>query len=120
MNKEFVTMVSLAVIGFAISAVATSNRIVGVIAGVELQPSTTLHIVASKESAPTTVRTDEKTAFMKWVTHKPWQGNVRVDTSALQQGRCVEVEMSDSNVAKVVRVSDDPVGSVFDPCSHRR
>ena len=104
---------------FTATSFAASNRIVGVIAGVEMQSSPTLQIT-SKGAGGATVRTDDKTAYMKWVTHKPWQGGDRVGANALVQGRCVEVELAENNVAKVVRVSDEPAGSVFDPCKGRR
>jgi hypothetical protein len=99
---------------------AATTRVVGVITGVEMHSPVTLQ-VSSNGAQPATIHTDDKTAYMKWVTHKPWQGNDHVTTAALMQGRCVEVEMrTEADVAKVVRVSDEPAGSVFDPCrSHR-
>jgi len=120
MRKEMIAMsVVVLLAGVAVPMQATAKRLVGVIAGVDVQGPVTLRLT-SRGSEAATVRTDEKTAYMKWVTHRPWQQNERVTTSALGQGRCVEAEMSDNNVARVVRVSDEPAGSVFDPCRDRR
>ncbi|HVZ23061.1 MAG TPA: hypothetical protein VG871_18435 [Vicinamibacterales bacterium] len=119
MKKEVFAVVSMAMVLAYAMPKASTTRVVGVLADVERHSPPTLQLT-SKGSDSKTVHTDEKTAYMKWVTHKPWQGGERIDSSALVQGRCVEVELSDGNVAKVVRVSDEPAGSVFDPCRGRR
>ena len=119
MKTRMFALASTAAVLAGAAQLAAASRVVGVIAGVESQPAVTLQIT-SKGAEPSTVRTDDKTAFLKWVTHKPWQGGDRVSASALMQGRCVEVELSESGVAKVVYVSDEPAGSVFDPCRSRR
>jgi hypothetical protein len=120
MRKEMIAMSTVALLAaFAMPMQAGANRVVGVIAGVDVHGPVTLQLT-SKGREAATVHTDEKTAYMKWVTHKPWEQNEHVTTSSLALGRCVEVEKSDSNVAKVVRVSDEPAGSVFDPCRDRR
>ncbi len=119
MTRKFLALTSVTALAACAIVFASPNRIVGVIAGVDGK-APTLRLMSRGIDA-TTVRTDEHTAFMKWVTHKPWQADGRVATSALMAGRCVEVEMrADNAVAKVVRVSDEPAGSVFDPCRDRR
>ncbi|HUK33402.1 MAG TPA: hypothetical protein VLV86_05805 [Vicinamibacterales bacterium] len=119
MTKQILALTSVTALAACAIAVASTNRTVGVIASVEGK-SPVLKLT-SRGADATTVRTDEKTAFMKWVTHKPWEADGRLSTSALMLGRCVEIEMRvDNAVAKVVRVSDEPAGSVFDPCRDRR
>ena len=121
MTKRMLAMTSMTALIVLVTPIAASTRTVGVLAGVDLKGPPTLQLATKAgEAATATVRTDEKTAYMKWVTHRPWQANERIDTNALMLGRCVEAEMSDNNVAKVVRVSDEPAGSVFDPCKGRR
>ena len=118
MKTQMFAVASMTVLLACAMPIASTTRVVGVLAGVDQQGAPTLAVTSKGET--TTVRTDDKTAYMKWVTHKPWQADGRMDTSALVRGRCVEVEMAANNVAKIVRVSDEPAGSVFDPCRSRR
>lgn len=121
MKSRMVMAVSVAALfAAALPLRAVSTRVVGVLAGVERPVPMTLQ-VTSRGAEMKTVRTDARTAYVKWITHKPWQASASLDTSALVQGRCVEVETNtESGIAKVVRVSDEPAGSVFDPCRERR
>jgi hypothetical protein len=120
MRKQMIAMSMAALLaGAAAPMQAAAKQVVGVIAGVDVHAPATLQLTSRGREAAT-VHTDGNTSFVKWVTHRPWQQNARVTTDSLLQGRCVDVEMSDSNVAKVVRVSDEPAGSVFDPCRDRR
>ena len=114
-----ITSMAAAVVTCAVAASALSNRVVGVLAGVDTAGMTLQ--LSSRGTATMQIKVDADTAYMKWVTHKPWQSGDRLDTHALVQGRCLEVELkSDGNVAKVVHINDDAAGSVFDPCrSHR-
>lgn len=105
-----------AVVGFAFPVQAKTQKIVGVIAGVN---SDSLQ-VTTKEGSAESIRLDQKTAYMKWVTHRPWGQDTRMDHSSLWVGRCVNVELRDGQpaTAKLVHVNDDPTGSIWDPC-HR-
>ena len=114
-----ITSLAGAVVTCAVAASALSNRVVGVLTSVDASGMTLQ--VASRGEATSAIRVDGDTAYMKWVTHKPWQSGDRLEKSALVQGRCLEVELrSDGNVAKVVHINDDAAGSVFDPCRSRR
>ena len=114
-----ITSMAAAVVTCAVAASALSNRVVGVVAGVDAAGMTLQ--LASRGTAMTAIKFDAETAYMKWVTHKPWQGGGLLDTRALVQGRCVEVELkADGSVAKVIHINDDAAGSVFDPCRSRR
>ena len=121
MKKQMVVAAVLIGVAGVSHARATSNRVVGVIARVG-GTATPEFQVASKGAETRTVQTDAKTAYMKWVTHKPWQTDTGMTTSALIAGRCVEVELQaeSSILAKAVRISDEPAGSIFDPCLQRR
>ena len=105
----------------ASSGHAAGGRIIGVIASVERRATPTLQITA-KGSKAREVRTDANTQYVKWITHKPLQQDNRSDVAALVEGRCVEVELrsDDASIAKIVRISDEPSGSSFDPCKTRR
>jgi len=120
MRKKMIAMSAAAVLlGCAVQMQARTTRIVGVIAGVERHAPLSMRLT-SHGAEDRTVRTDENTAYMKWVTHKPWQGGALTDVNALVLGRCAEIELGANDIAKVVRVSDEPAGSVYDPCMSRR
>jgi len=120
MRKKMIAMSAAAVLlGCVVQMQARTTRIVGVIASVE-RHETAIVRLRSHGAEDRTVRTDDKTAYMRWVTHKPWQGGGLTDTSVLVLGRCAEIELGANDVAKVVRVSDEPAGSVYDPCLSRR
>ena len=75
--------------------------------------------ITSRGGEAVTVQVNGKTAYMKWATHKPWSGG-RISAAALVQGECVEVSITENNIAKLVYVSDEPACSIFDPCRDRR
>ena len=118
MRTSLFTMMAITLV-VGLRVIGAAGRVVGVIASVNPRAPLTLQL-ASKGAEAATVRTDEHTAFLKWVTHKPWQQSAATDAGALVEGRCVEVELSSSNVAKTVYVSDEPAGSIFDPCKAHR
>jgi hypothetical protein len=93
---------------------ARSARMVGAIASVT--PSSC--DVVTKSEGTKSVRLDSSTQYMKWITHKPWQESGQAAYTSLAVGRCVEVDMrpTDTNQAKTVWVSTEPIGSIFDPC----
>jgi hypothetical protein len=115
------TVIVAAVTFLAVSAgQAAGPKVTGVIARVERQASPTF-LITGKGVESREVRTDDKTQYMKWITHKPWQQDNTADTKALVEGRCVEVELRPgAGIAKIVRISDEPSGSIFDPCKTRR
>jgi hypothetical protein len=102
-------------------AKASAGRVTGVIASVTGQASPSIQ-VTSGETGTREIRTNNNTSYMKWITHQPWQRDGGANSRSLVVGRCVDVELraADTGVAKVVRVSDEPSGSLFDPCRSSR
>jgi hypothetical protein len=102
----------IAVLGF--SAGARTARITGAVASVT--PSS-LELMTRSEGTKA-VRLDSSTQYMKWITHKPWQGSQQADFTSLVVGRCVEADLrtADTNQARIVWVSTEPIGSIYDPC----
>jgi hypothetical protein len=100
---------------------ASAGKVKGVLASVTEQPTPSLQIM-SKEAGTREVRTDNNTSYMKWLTHKPLGQDTRLDAKSLVVGRCVDVELRDSaaGIAKVVHISDEPSGALFDPCKGNR
>jgi hypothetical protein len=114
-------VLALALMMSASSTKAAAGRIMGVIASVTEQPTPAMQI-RSKEAGTREVRTDHDTRYMKWLTHKPLGQETRADRQSLVVGRCVDVEVraGDRGLAKTVRISDEPSGSLFDPCKADR
>jgi hypothetical protein len=110
----FVGLVLVVGVVLASSAGAKSARIVGSIASVT---QSSLDI-ATKNEGRKSVQLDSSTNYLKWITHKPWQASQQADFSSLSVGRCVEVDLrsADANQAKMVWVSTEPIGSIYDPC----
>jgi hypothetical protein len=100
---------------------AAAGKIKGVIASVTEQPTPSMQ-VRSKEAGTREVRTDRDTHYTKWLTHKSLGQDTRADRKSLVVGRCVDVELraGDTGLAKTVRISDEPSGSLFDPCKADR
>ena len=99
---------------FVLSAQAKTQKIVGVVAGLSgdsLQ-------VTTKGETTTQVQLDNKTEYTKWLTHRPWGADTRADRSSLVKGRCVTVDLrpGEPATAKLVRISDEPVGTIYYPC----
>jgi hypothetical protein len=110
----FVGLVGLALVVLGSSAGARSPRMVGAIASVTPD---SLDVVTKSEGTKS-VRLDRSTQYLMWITHKPWQASRQADFSSLSVGRCVEVDLraADTNEAKMVWVSTEPSGSLYDPC----
>ena len=96
------------------SADAKAPRMVGAVASVT---QNSLDVVTKSEGTKS-VRLDSSTQYMKWITHKPFQGSQDADFSSLSVGRCVQVDLrsAGANDAKMVWVSTEPAGSLYDPC----
>ena len=101
---------------------AMKRNTTGVLASVERHAPPTLQVTTRKGREARQIRTDAKTEYVKWITHKPGPQDKRADAGALVEGRCVDVEPRTGNngIAKVVRISEEPSGSAFDPCSALR
>ena len=100
------------------SAGAAARRVVGVITAVG---DNSLQIKTKNEQAEI-VKLDEKTDYVKWITHQPWQQDNSSSRRWLDVGRCVAVGLrSDTaGVARIVRVSADGAGTMWDPCKEMR
>ena len=109
-----IVFVGLALVVLGSWADARSARMVGAVASVT---SNSLDVMTKSEGTKS-VRLDSGTQYLKWITHKPWQDGQRIDFTSLMVGRCVEVDLrsGDANEAKMVWVSTEPVGSIYDPC----
>jgi hypothetical protein len=127
----------------ASSGRAAGGRIVGVVTSVERHSPPTLQVsVETKEYRPELradgrassvemrkteviqtreLHTDEDTAYVKWITHRPWQEDARLDPDTIVAGQCIDAELrSDGNIADVVHVNTDTAGSASDPCKSIR
>jgi hypothetical protein len=110
---------TIAVVGFSILALgatggARSARITGAVAAIT--PGS--FEIVTKSEGTKVVSLSSTTEYLRWITHKPWQGNQQADFSSLAVGRCVEADLrsADANEAKRVFVSLEPIGSIYDPC----
>jgi hypothetical protein len=114
MKISTLVILGSALLGFVLSAQAKTQRIVGVVAGV----SNDSLQVTTKSGAAESVRLDDKTDYMKWITHRPWGQDSRADRSSLLIGRCVSIEVRSGEpaVAKMVQISNEDAGSIWDPC----
>ena len=113
MRRTFIA-IGLALFVSAPTSRAAAPQLIGV---VESVVDNSLQIRRANE-APQTIKTDNRTTYMKWVTHQPWEQDAHLRRQALEVGRCVEVELRSghSNLAKVVLINMDGVGTLYDPC----
>jgi hypothetical protein len=111
-RKIVFVVVVLVVVGAV--AGARSARLVGAVASVTPNSLD----VRTKSEGTRSVRLDSSTQYLKWITHKPWQESGQASFSSLSVGRCVEVDLrsAGTNDAKMVWVSTEPIGSLYDPC----
>jgi hypothetical protein len=109
-----IVFVGLALIALGPTAGAKSTRLVGSVASVT---SSSLDVNTQSEGTKS-VRLNARTEYMKWITQKPYQSGEAAGFNALSVGRCVEVNLrsADSDEAKVVWISTEPIGSMGDPC----
>ncbi len=112
---------ALSAVAFMGQTGAGTHRIVGVIKDVDHADFPTIEL-ASKGAKEVAIRTDAHTTYERWVTHKPWQADRTAGREGLIAGRCVAVELRSGEriVAKDVRISGEPAGSLFDPCKSER
>ena len=116
MKISKLVILSCMLLGLVLVAQAKTQKIVGVVAGVSKDSIQ----VTTKNEATESVALDDKTSYVKWITHRPWGQDTRADRSSLLIGRCVNIEVREGQptTAKRVQVNDDPAGSIWDPC-HR-
>jgi hypothetical protein len=109
-----IMFVGFVLVVLGLSAGARSARITGAVASVT---PNSLEVMTKSEGTKA-VRLDSSTQYVTWITHKPWQGSQHADFTSLTVGRCVEADLrsADANEAKMVWVSTEPIGSIYDPC----
>ena len=109
-----IIFVGVVVAALGSSTGARSARIVGAVASVT---PNSLEVMTKSEGTKA-VRLDRSTQYMKWITHKPWQESQQADFTSVTVERCVEVDLrsAETNEAKMVWVSTEPIGSIYDPC----
>jgi len=127
MKKHTLTAVGLAALLGALgqsagvmAGPAMKQNIVGLVTNVGAKTPPTVEITVKPGDARQ-VRTDAKTQYVKW-THTAELQGTRADASALTAGRCVDVEpwTGQPSSARIVRISEEPSGSAFDPCKAMR
>ena len=74
--------------------------------------------VMTKSEGMQSVRLDNRTEYMKWITHKPWQQENSAKRESVGAGSCVDVQLrSDQGaIAKRVWINADGAGTLYDPC----
>jgi hypothetical protein len=117
LKKLFVCSV-VAVVASTAPAGAAAKRVVGLITAVgdnSLQ-------IRTKSEQRETVKIDENTDYVKWITHKPFQQDNSASSRMLDVGRCVDVGLRSDNpgVARIIRVNADGAGTFWDPCKGMR
>ena len=104
----------------AVPGAGATSHLVGIVSSVS-DAEKAVHITM-REGRRETVAVDDKTAYMKWITHKPYQQGDQAGARALTVGRCVNVDLrSDgANLARVIWINTDGEGTEWDPCKEIR
>ena len=65
--------------------------------------------ISVRDKEIVTFTLDSRTHYTKWITHKPWQEDTRLDARALRVGRLVAVHprKDDGSVADWVQIATD-------------
>ncbi|HXK10068.1 MAG TPA: hypothetical protein VMT70_10515 [Vicinamibacteria bacterium] len=104
----------MAALLLGLSTMAAAETVVGVVTAVSGDEVR----VKTRHGEERVATLNVRTAYARWITHKPWQQETVADRAFVKAGRCVAVELQrdDPRVAKVVRISPDEVGTVYSPC----
>jgi hypothetical protein len=109
-------MVVIGLLVFGVSALVYGHetRISGVVAAVT---SNSLDVLTSSEGMKS-VGLDSGTGYSKWLMYKPLQASQQADFDSIGVGSCVQIALRgpDLTVARLVHVSFEPIGSIYDPC----
>ena len=117
MKLQMMAGITLA-LAMGVTAARASQQVTGVVTATA---DKSLEIaVAGREM--TTVAVDAKTEYVKWITHAPWQQDSRATAGSVAVGSCVDVELraGEGRIARIVRVSKDGAGTLYDPCKRVR
>jgi len=94
-----------------------AESVVGTVSGVSAE---SIEVKETRGSSRVVKLTNE-TRYLRWITHRPWQQDTGVDRGLLEAGRCISVDLARGGAAaKVVHISTDESGSIFDPCRDAR
>ena len=101
----------LVLIVFALTTLiarAAGNTVVGVVTSVE--PG--MIVVKTDAGQTTSVTTNDKTAYMKWILQKPWGQDPRADEHFVRVGKRVHIEVAKDNpsVARIVWIVVGRIG----------
>jgi hypothetical protein len=114
--RTFMGIMLALAIGASVAG-AAGHRATGLVTAVADE---SLQITNSEQT--TTISIDNKTGYMKWITHQPWQQDSRASSRSVAVGSCVDVELraGDGQVAKLVRINTDGARTFYDPCKSIR
>src|SRR5580704_17121857 len=86
----------------AVSGARATGRFVGIVSGINDAGKAVQ--IRMRERRTETIAVDDQTAYMKWITHKPFQQAGQTDAGALAVGRCVNVDLRSgrANLAKAI------------------
>jgi hypothetical protein len=106
------------VLAIGASASGTARRMTGLVTAVT---DTSLRMTTDGKQF-TTVGVDDRTSYMKWITHQPWQQDTRLNSRSVAVGSCVQVDLraGDSRIAKIVWINVDGASTAYDPCKRIR
>src|SRR5262249_28447671 len=100
------------------ATLTASETVAGVVTAVS-EASIELKV---KDGSPRAVKLAPDTKYVRWVTHQPWQQSNVADKHQLQVRRCVSARLKDDDeqVAELIYISMDDVGSIYSPCRDAR
>lgn len=106
MKRLFLVLLLIALT--TLIASAADNTVVGVITN--LEPG--MIVVKTDAGQTTSVTTDGKTVYMKWILQKPWGQDPRADERFLRVGKRVHIEVTKDNpsIARTVWIVVGRVG----------
>src|SRR5471030_2558364 len=101
----------VAVVAATAPAGAEAKRVVGLVIAVgdnSLQ-------IKTKTERTEIVKRDDRTEYVKWITHQPWQQDARASSRSVDVGSCVDIGVRSDNadVARIVRVNADGAGTFW-------
>ena len=93
MKRLFLVLLVLALTLTTLIAQAADNTVVGVVTNVE--PG--MIVVKTDAGQTTSVTTDAKTVYRKWILQKPWGQDPRADEHFVRVGKRVHIEVAKDN-----------------------
>jgi hypothetical protein len=105
-------------LGLMVLLLAGNARAVPTLVGAVTVVSEGVVHVKTNDGGVKELTIDDKTQYIRWITHQPWQQSTVADRSFIKVGRCISVEprADDDRVAKIIRVNTDEIGTIWCPC----